>query len=287
MRSAVLLAVACATCSGRGAERSPRSAPEAAPPPVVLPLRDAGAARNAGRPPAADAAPPVDCARYHRALAGLVGRTLHAAAGAEYQDDAVERWRQAPAPCRDARWHLQAARLARWSGEPIEDGTTRFADASAALTAGLALDADRELLSLVAFLAALGDEPALPDDACARAERAPPLPGPAYESADAAAYVCGHAALRDGDYAEAARRFAAITMDQHYPDLALRQAQAARCLGHRHDLSHFGHAARKLDPRLTVLFGANLQEHEALRRAASSRELRHYQCRRAGGGDPK
>jgi len=278
MRSAVLLALACAACSGHGAERSPRPAPEAAPPLAATPARDAGSRRADRRPPA-DAAPPVDCARYHRALAGLVGRTLHAAAGAEYQDEALERWRRAPAPCRNARWHLQAARLARWSGEPVEDGATRFANASAALTAGLALDPDRELLALVAFVAALGDEPALPDDACARAERAPPLPGPAYESADAAAYVCGHAALRDGDYQEAARRFAAITMRDHFPDLALRQAQAARCLGRRHDLAHYGHAARRLDPRLTVLFGATLHEHETLRRAASSRELRHYRCR--------
>ncbi len=244
---------------------------------AAAPARDA-APRSAAAQPPADAAPRVDCARYHRALGGLVGRTLHAAAGGEYQDEALERWRAAPAPCRDARWHLQAARLARWSGEPVEDGATRFADAGAALTAGLALDPDRELLALVAFLAALGGEPALPDDACARAEHAPPLPGPAYESADAAAYVCGHAALRDGDYAEAARRFDAITMPDHYPDLALRRAQAAQCLNRRRDLAHYGRAARKLDPRLTVLFGASLQEHEALRRAASIRELRAYQC---------
>lgn len=285
MRSAVLLALACAACSGHGAERSPRPAPEAAPPLAAAPVGGDAAPRRAEAPAPADAAPPVDCARYHRALAGLVGRTLHAAAGAEYQDEALERWRQAPAPCRDARWHLQAARLARWSGEPVEDGATRFADAGAALTAGLALEPDRELLALVAFLAALGDEPALPDDACARAEHAPPLPGPAYESADAAAYVCGHAALRDGDYNEAAKRFDAITMPDHFPDLALRRAQAARCLGARHDLAHYGHAARRLDPRLTVLFGATLEEHKALRRAASARELRHYHCRAAGSDD--
>lgn len=282
----VVLATACS--SGDGATTTAATAePEAALPPSPAPSAPTPAPAPlpapADAPPAAsiEAAAPVaaaeasaDCDGYHRGLSGMVGRTVRASDASKLYKRAVARLDEADADCRDGRWHVAAARLLRYEATPIAG----FKNPGQALRAGLAQPPDRELLTMVAFLAGLGSGPALPGDACDRVRRAPPVPGPEYESDDRAAYVCGHAARTRGAWRTAEKEFASITMKARYPDLALRRAQVAFCARKRS--RRLERAARKLKPMVSTAFGASHDEHELLREQARSSELRRLSCTR-------
>jgi hypothetical protein len=274
---AMLLAMLLAAGCGRTDPQPTRSS-EAAPMAVAPALVSDAAPVVAA--PLIDAAPPPDCAALGRGLAGLVGRAMHAANGAVHLSRATQMWQTTPPACRDAGWHLAAAHLLRWGASELAaaDGT-RFDDAPSALAAGLNSAApDRDLLVMIAFTSALGADPLLPADACASVTAAPPALGPAYESADRAAYVCGHAALRAGEYARAAEHFAAIEMATRYPDLALRQVVANACAGKTAVARKFARPARSLEPLRAEIFGAIPSEHAALVADAKSRDIRAGRC---------
>jgi hypothetical protein len=205
---------------------------------------------------------------------------MHAANGTPFLDRAIVAWRAMPPPCRDASWHLAAAHLLRWGAHDLRaDGGGAFAAAADALTAGLHADrADRDLFVLVAFMSALGSEPDLPADACTAVAAAPPVLGPPYESADRAAYVCGHAALRAGDHATAIEHFESIKLSTRYADLPLRQAQAHACTGKSSAARRFARKARKLEHLRAEIFGAVPREHELLVSEAKTRDTRAGRC---------
>lgn len=98
-------------------------------------------------------------------------------------------------------------------------------DAKEALDKGLAADPSQpDLLTFVAYLSALspGSSPELPADACEKVAGAP---------AALRAYVCGHAAMRRGEYSSAEAFFAAAEKEPPFPDVSLRRAEALLKLG--------------------------------------------------------
>ncbi|HUH01660.1 MAG TPA: hypothetical protein VML75_06670 [Kofleriaceae bacterium] len=276
-RAAIIALLIVGACGRR--DPQPAGMPEAAPM-ASAQSAPADAAPAAAPVVIADAAPPPDCDRLRLGLAGLVGRAMHAANGAPFLERAIVAWRETPAPCRDASWHLAAANLLRWGAHDLQaDGGVAFAAASDALTAGLHADrGDRDLFVLIAFMSALGGEPELPADACTAVAAAPPVLGPPYESADRAAYVCGHAALRAGDHAAAIEHFGSIEMATRYADLPLRQAQAHACTGKTSAARRFARTAAKLEHLRAEIFGAIPREHDLLVSEAKTRDLRAGRC---------
>lgn len=277
------LAITALLIIGACGRRDPQPAgmPEAAPAPLASGQPAPADAAPAAAPLViADAAPPPDCDPLRRGLAGLVGRAMHAANGTPFLERAIPAWSSMPAPCRDASWHLAAAHLLRWGAHDLraDDGTT-FAAASDALSAGLHADrGDRDLFVLIAFMSALGGDPELPADACTAVAAAPPVLGPAYESADRAAYVCGHAALRTADYATAIEHFSSIQMASRYADLDLRQSHAHACAGKTSAARRFARKAAKLEHLRAEIFGAVPREHDLLVSEAKSRDVRAGRC---------
>lgn len=274
IRLAITALLVVSACGRR--DPQPASTTEAAPAPngEPTPAIDAAVAALVF-----DAAPPPDCDALRLGLAGLVGRAMHAANGTPYLERAIPAWQAMPAPCRDASWHFAAANLLRWGAHELRADSVTFRAAADALAAGLRADrGDRDLFVLVAFLSALGGDPELPDDACTAVAAAPPVLGPPYESADRAAYVCGHAALRAGDHAGAIERFAAIQLKDRYADLALRQAHAHACTGKTSAARRFARKASKLEHLRAEIFGAIPREHELLVGEAKSADLRAGRC---------
>lgn len=243
-----------------------RAQPEPVPPPPPAP----GPADTVSSVPAPDAAAApaaaVDCVPALRTIGTAIARMHGAMDGGPYYDQARTAWLAIDPACRAGRWHLHAAQLLRWRGDPLPG----FASAPAALTAGLGQPADLELLVLVAFTGALAQPPGLPAAACDRARAAPPVDGAPSETADRVAYVCGHAALAAGEAARAEAELGRIANQRRYPDLPLRRAEVLYALGRVEAARPFVKAAVDLSDSAARAFGATDREHEVLLERARS-----------------
>jgi hypothetical protein len=253
-----LLALACTKDPAADTVSPPSPAPATATDDAAT------AAPTAPRPqPPADAEPPpsATCAPALDGLAGLIARMHKARDGRPYYDRAARAWAAVDADCRGARWHLAAAQLLRWDPAPIDAGGAKVSSPAAALTAALAAEPNADVLVLTAFVSGLGGQPALPDDACARATAAA-------GSADdpRARYVCGHAVRGTAD---AVALFARVDA-RLYPDAALRLAEALAAAGKTDRARARAEQAAALDPMIARNFGATDRERGAIVAAAKT-----------------
>ena len=171
--------------------------------------------------------PPDSCAQVARKILSDIRVSYLAKEGQIYIQSARRSFGESPEGCASGLWYLAAARLLREPGQkgPLAGGGGALRDAKEALDKGLAADPSQpDLLAFVAYLSALspGSSPGLPTDACERVSGAP---------AALKAYVCGHEAMRRGDYASAEASFAAVEKEPPFPDVSLRRAQALLKLG--------------------------------------------------------
>lgn len=168
-----------------------------------------------------------DCRKLINGLIGAIDRDARAM---DPPRKTGEVWAAIPVECRGGYFFYASAVALHSVGVKLESPDLTIASANDAITAGLALGHDvPELLAYDAYLSALDPSlaPALPGDAC-DAVTASPLPKDPGGRADhdaLVAYVCGHAQLLAGTFADAAASFGAIE-DPPYPDVLLRKVQA-------------------------------------------------------------
>lgn len=249
MVGSLALALGCSQSSEDDRASAAPPAPAAknattAPPPTAAPGPGA-------------AAPKAPCFRYVREVLSNLGHMENAADGAQSYPATVEAWQAVPERCRTAEWHLFAARILRYRAEPLAAGTTRYPGAEDALAAALALEPHPDVLVMVAFVSALGGQPRLPADACARAKQTTPAGAPDDERVK---YVCAHA----GDDA----LWSQLENLYQFPDLALRKAQALSRAGNKAEAKKLATQAAGLDRANARGFGATDREYDALIRAA-------------------
>ena len=199
-----------------------------------------------------DSGPAIDCSKHMAPLRSKVDRAYVAKETVQPYEDAIELWPGVDEACRNGEWYVLAAKLIAWGrkGTKLEaDGVvieTRDQALAAAVTHPLRADD----LEYVAMAAAAAGTTKLPADACqvAELEIAGKAAGAALrEAADAARYICGHAALAANDPAEAKARFEAIEDTGFYPDLPLRLAEAELALGNEREARKLAKVAAALD----------------------------------------
>jgi|GEM_PF-2967731 len=170
---------------------------------------------------------PKDCGQIARKVLSDIRISYLAKEGELYIQSARRSFGESAEGCTSGLWYLAAARLLREPGQkgPLSGGGITLGDAKEALDKGLAADPSQtDLLTFVAYLSGLspGSSPGLPANACERVAGAP---------AAIRAYVCGHAAMRRGEYASAEASFAAAEKEPPFPDVSLRRAEALLKLG--------------------------------------------------------
>ena len=212
--------------------------------------------------------PPKDCVQVARKVLSDIRVSYLAKEGELNIQSARRSFGESPEGCSSGLWYLAAARLLREPGQkgPLAGGGITLRDAKEALDKGLTADPSQpDLLAFVAYLSALspGSSPGLPTDACERVSGAP---------AALRAYVCGHAAMRRGEYASAEASFAAAEKDPPFPDVSLRRAEALLKLGRVQQARKSAkRALERLNPSspLTLASGLTEAEVKALRREAA------------------
>ncbi|MCE9572037.1 MAG: hypothetical protein K8W52_02655 [Deltaproteobacteria bacterium] len=269
-RGVIALALAAGACRSEPARRAATPAPAAPMAMAAAPMLEEDKEEDEGFTKGTIEGR-AECNAAISAVASPVRTMEIAMEGQASRGRALERWRAVPEPCRDARWYMLAARIQRYAPVALELGDVHLADPAASLSAAIGASDDREVLAFLAFVAAAGGAPALPADACARAQGAPTL-GHAFGSMDQwgddLAYVCGHTALAGGDAATAAAKFAAIRNKRRYPDLELRMAQAAQAQGDAKTAQALAAQAASLEEVRARSFGATEQERAAIILAA-------------------
>lgn len=210
MRIGILACVVLAGCAKRPAEHDVAKpidsqvviAPDSAPAPALKP------------------APPPDCTGPLGDIMGDIGGAFQAANTFAPRKEAVKNWIAAPAACHTGVWYLEAALLLAAGEKELTAGNIKIASEESALTLALQQPDHIDVLKRVALINTLGRKPALPDDACKRAQ--------AVDKGDKAAYVCARAAIAAGDGKTAKEQLAAIKVTRPYPDYELSVAQAAK-----------------------------------------------------------
>lgn len=143
-----------------------------------------------------------------------------------------------PPKCRKGLWYVAVARFLRmWDEENdwITVGSVHLKSTREALTVGLATDpSNLALLAHIAYLSKIRPKasPPLPKDACQRVTRHKQR----LEDPQILLYICGHAALRQKRFREAARYFSRIDFSNYLAkrccrDAPLLQAEALLQMG--------------------------------------------------------
>jgi len=258
-----ILALAATACVRReGVESAPAEKPAPPAPAVIAPTIAPEAA-----PPAASGA---DCDRLRSRLRWKVVQGA-SAMSARPAGEAREQWKSFPVDCRDGEYFaLGAAILHSLGAGRLDAGDLQVASTLEALRLGL--DKEPDDLTLLAYMAYLGSldaslAPPLPVDACTRA-RALAAPSDAAEARTHrgfVAYVCGHAALRAGQAAQAAEELATIEIST-FPDAVLRRIQALVAAGKRKEARALKQEASRRIETQKHLLGVNESDAPLLRK---------------------
>ena len=168
----------------------------------------------------AKAAPPPDCAATLEDVMTSVRGAFMAKDKPTARTNGVKKWVGVPEGCHTGAWYLQAALLLEAGETELTAGNVKIASEEAALTLALKQADDLDVLVRVALINALGRKPALPKDACKRAQ--------ALDGGPRAAYVCARAALAKGDGKTAKTQLATIKLARLFADYELAVAQAAK-----------------------------------------------------------
>lgn len=171
-------------------------------------------------PVAAKPAPPPDCAAALGDIMSDVRGSFVAKNTFSPRKEALRKWPLVPDACHTGLWYLEAAILIGQSNTELTAGNVKLTSEEAALTLALQQPDDVDVLKQIAFISALGRKPALPDDACKRAQ--------AIDKGDKAAYVCARAAIAAGDGKTAKEQLASIKFTRPFADYELAVAQAAK-----------------------------------------------------------
>lgn len=191
--------------------------------------------------PAPKPAVPDDCKAEHAAIMSNVRRAFQAKNTFAPRKEAVTAWPNVPESCRTGVWYLEAALLFAAGETELTAGNVKVAGEESALTLALQQPDQIDVLKRVALVQALGRKPALPSDACKRAQAV------ASDNADAAAYVCARAAIAANDGKTAKEQLAAIKVGKPFADFELAQAQAAKLLKDTKTMKAQAKLAAKLD----------------------------------------
>ena len=211
MRVGVMLCMTLVGCAKQTAEQTAKRT-DSATQVVVAPTP----------PPATPAKPAVDCAAQLEGVMTHIRDAYIAKNASTPRKEAVKLWPSVPEACRNGLWFLEAALLLNAGEMELSTGSIKLATEEAALTLALQQPDHVDVLERVALVSALGRKPALPDDACKRAQAA------AATDVEGAAYVCARAAIAAGDGKTATDALAAIKSTSARPDLELARAQAAK-----------------------------------------------------------
>jgi hypothetical protein len=187
----------------------------------------------------ANAAPPADCTAALDDVMSSVRGSFMAKDTSTPRKEALRKWPLVPEACHTGRWYLGAAILIGGGDTELTAGNIKLTSEEAALTLALQQPDDADVLARVALVSALGRKPALPADACKRAQ--------AVDSGKRAAYVCARAAIANKDGKTAKQQLATIKIARQFPDYELALAQAAKLNKDTKTMKAQAKLAQKLD----------------------------------------
>jgi hypothetical protein len=209
-----------------------------------------------GHVDAARAAPPPDCeAALDNVMTSVVSAFM-AKDTIAARKNAVKKWPAVPEACHTAQWYLQAALIINAGETELTAGDVKIATEEAALMLAMQQADDVDVLVRIALINVLGRKPALPKDACKRAQ--------AIDKGDRAAYVCARVAISKRDGKSAKKQLATITLARRFPDYELTIAQAAKLNKDTKTMKAQASLAAKLNEDRAEMALINEADHNAI-----------------------